>query len=225
MRLLIVEDEADLAHLVARKLRKEGFLCDQASNLGQAFDALAQFPYEIMLLDRRLPDGDGVEALSIIRSVRPGIRILVLTARNAPRDRIEGLNAGADDYVTKPFDSGELLARIRARLRGPGSPSAPPIVLGALKFDLDARNVWVAGKNLALPKREFALLEALTRAARRVVTRAALLGEVYGSAEEVHPGALDTLVWRLRKRLDQEDAGIAIHLVHGRGYMLGELED
>ena len=133
MRVLIVEDEADLAHLVARKLGKESFICDQAPSLGQAFEALEQFPYEVMLLDRRLPDGDGIEALSKIRAVRPGIRILILTALDAPNERIAGLDGGADDYVTKPFNCGELLARIRARLRPPGNPPTPPIVLGALK--------------------------------------------------------------------------------------------
>lgn len=225
MRILVVEDEADLAFLVARKLRKEGYCCDQATSLCEAFEALEQFPYEIMLLDRRLPDGDAAGALRQIRSLRPGIRILMLTALDAPEERINGLDAGADDYMTKPFDSGELLARIRARLRAPGSAAAPPIILGALTFDLGKQDAWIAGKPLTLPKREFALLEALVRKANRVVTRAALLEEVYGCNEAVQPGALDTLISRLRKRLNHERAGVAIHIVRGRGYLLAEEED
>jgi len=225
MRILVVEDEADLACLVTRKLRKEGYCCDQAMSLCEAFEALEQFPYEIMLLDRRLPDGDGAGALRQIRDLRPGIRILMLTALDAPEERVNGLDAGADDYMTKPFDSGELLARIRARLRTPAGATAPPIIVGALNFDVTKQDAWIAGKPLTLPKREFALLEALVRRANRVVTRAALLEEVYGFNETVQPGAIDTLISRLRKRLTQEGAGVAIHIVRGRGYLLAQMED
>jgi two-component system, OmpR family, response regulator len=225
MRILIVEDEVEMARLVGWKLGKAGFSYDQAQSLDLAFEALKQYPYDLVLLDRRLPDGDAAEALPMIRELRPGIRILMLTALEAPEERIKGLDAGADDYLTKPFDSGELMARVRARLRQPGSAPAPPIMLGALKFDLHAQNAWIADRPLTLPKREFALLEALARRANRVASRASLLEDVYGFDEAVQPGALDTLVSRLRKRLDEGQAGVTIHLVRGRGYLLTETED
>jgi DNA-binding response OmpR family regulator len=223
MRILIVEDQPEMARLISKRLGKAGFFYDTAATLGEALEALKQFPYELMLLDRRLPDGDGADAVPDIRHLRPQIRIIILTALDAPEARVAGLDAGADDYLAKPFDSEELLARIRARLRQPsGGDSVPPITVGALSFDILAREVFVADDPFPLHKRDFALLEALVRRVDRVVARATLMEEVYGFDDTVLPGALDTLVFRLRKRLSEANAGVEIHLVRGRGYLFTE---
>lgn len=222
MRILIVEDEPDMARLIRRRLGKAGYACDQVLNLEDALEALKQFPYELMLLDRRLPDGDGAEAVPCIRKLRPSVRIMMVTAIDAPQERVAGLDAGADDYLVKPFDGEELMARIRARLRSPGGGKAPPIIVGALSFDPCARQFFVAERPMTLHKREFTLLETLVRRVNRVVARATLMEEIYGFDDTVSPGALDTLVSRLRKRLENIHADVEIHLVRGRGYLLNE---
>ncbi|BBU63931.1 DNA-binding response regulator (plasmid) [Methylosinus sp. C49] len=224
MRILIVEDEVDMAHLICKRLGKAGYACDHVANLADAQEALQQFPYQLMLLDRRLPDGDGAEAVPVMRALRPSVRIMIVTALDAPRERVEGLDAGADDYLVKPFDGEELIARVRARLRSSSGAKAPPITAGALSFDPTGQQFCVADKPIKLHKREFALLESLMRRIDRVVVRCILMEDVYGFDDIVSPGALDTLVSRLRKRLESAGAGVQIHLVRGRGYLLSEAE-
>ncbi|MBU3890393.1 MULTISPECIES: response regulator transcription factor [Methylosinus] len=222
MRILIVEDEADMARLIGKRLEKAGYACDHVGNLADAVEALRQFPYRLTLLDRRLPDGDGVEALPALRELRPGLRIMMVTALDAPRERVEGLDAGADDYLVKPFDGEELMARVRARLRSPSGSRLPEVTAGALSFDPSDQQFRVAENPMKLHKREFALLESLILRIDRVVARSILMEEVYGFDDIVSPGALDTLVSRLRKRLESADARVEIHLVRGRGYLLSE---
>jgi two-component system OmpR family response regulator len=225
MRLLVVEDEPDMALLIGRRLDRAGFSCDKAASIGEALEALRQFPYDLVLLDRRLPDGDSAAHIGEIRALRPRIGVMMVSALDANRDKVTGLDAGADDYVTKPFDGPEFLARVRARLRqGGGGAPLPPIVLGSLSFDVMARQALVGGRPFHLHKREFALLEALMRRADRVASRTDLLEDVYGVNHAVSPGALDTLVSRLRKHLAEADAGVEIDLVRGRGYILTEAE-
>lgn len=222
MRILIVEDEPDMARLIRQRLKNAGYTCDQVVNLESAIEALKQFPYELMLLDRRLPDGDGAAAVRRMRNLRPGVRIVMVTAVDAPHERVAGLDAGADDYLIKPFDGEELMARIRARLRPSGGGATPTIVVGALSFDPVALQFCVADRPITLRRREVALLGALIRRADCVVARATLMEEIYGLDDAVLPGALDTLVSRLRKRLESAAANIEIHLVRGLGYLLSE---
>lgn len=223
MRILIVEDEPEMGLLIGRRLGRAGFSSDTAATMGEALEALRSFPYELMVLDRRLPDGDGADFVSVIRGLRPRISIMMVTALDTNRDKVAGLDAGADDYLTKPFNGPEFLARVRARLRQTsGGAPLPPIVVGALSFDPNARQAMIEDRPFQLHKREFALLEALMRRANRVVTRSDLIEEVYGLSRPVSPGALDTLVSRLRKRLAEFRTGVEVHLVRGRGYLLTE---
>jgi two-component system, OmpR family, response regulator len=222
MRILVVEDEIELARLLAGQLRDAGFECDCVGSTKEAKDALREGYYDLLLLDRRLPDGDGLSQIPSFRAIGPNIRIIMLTARDAPNDKARGLDAGADDYIAKPYDREELLARIRARLRNAPGASLPPIQAGALSYDPVSGQISVHGRQLVMHRREFALMEALLRRANQVAVRKNLMQEVYSCDEAVLPGALDTLVSRLRRRLTEENAGVVIHLVRGRGYLLTE---
>lgn len=223
MRILIVEDEPEMALLMSRRLGRAGFVSDKAECIGDAIEALRANAYSLVLLDRRLPDGDAAECIPAIRELRPSLPIMIISALDAYRDRVEGLDAGADDYLTKPFNGPEFLARVRARLRqSSGGAILPPIVVGRLSYDQNARQIMIDALAFRIHRREFTLLEALMRRANRVASREALTSSVYGLDKAVSPGALDTLVSRLRKRLEDAAAGAEIHLVRGRGYLLTE---
>ncbi|MBG0795848.1 response regulator transcription factor [Methylocystis sp. H62] len=220
MRILLVEDEPELARALSVRLGRSGFIADHVSALDEARAALTCHKYALALVDRRLPDGDGLELLSGMRALQPGIRILILTACESVADRICGLDAGADDYLAKPCDLDELMARIRACLRRSGGDAPPPVALGRLSFDLASHQVVVGGRPIVLHRRELALLEALIRNAGRVVLRDKLLEEIYGFDDDVDGNALNILVSRLRRRLHDLDAGVEIHAARGIGYML-----
>jgi two-component system, OmpR family, response regulator len=220
VRILIVEDQREMAALIADRVRDAGFVTDHVGDIGEALEALRTRDYPLVLLDRRLPDGDAIEALPTMRRLRPGIRIVFVTAMQSVDDKISGLDAGADDYLSKPFDAEELMARIRATLRRPGGREMPPVVIGNLSFDLDAREAQVEGRPLVLHKRELLLLEALARRAGRAVTHDSLIEEIYGFGEMVQIDALKMLVSRLRQRLEKQTAGVEIHAARGIGYLI-----
>jgi two-component system OmpR family response regulator len=220
MRILLVEDESELARALSVRLGRSGFIADHVRALDEAREALTCHRYGVALVDRRLPDGDGLELLPGLRELQPGIRVLILTACESVADRIYGLDAGADDYLAKPYDLDELMARIRACLRRPGGDAPPPVALGRLSFDLATHQVAVAERPIVLHRRELALLEALIRNAGRIVLRDKLVEEIYGFDDDVDGNALNILVSRLRKRLHDLDAGVEIHAARGIGYML-----
>jgi len=222
MKILIVEDETEIREYLLNQLAVGSFDCDCADSVAEALMALVRQSYELMLLDRRLPDGDGVTAIGKFRALQPALRIVVVTASDTLQSKVSGLDAGADDYLTKPFASEELLARVRARLREFRGRSLPPIKVGALSYDPATTEVSIDGRPLILHRREFALLEALVRHVNQVAPRKSVMLEVYGEDDAVSPGALDTLVSRLRRRLEEAQAGVSIHLVRGRGYLLTE---
>jgi two-component system OmpR family response regulator len=222
MRILLVEDNKELANRIGRRIRGDGFLVDHVGTIQDAANALDDYSYALALLDRRLPDGDGLSLVPRVRARHTGLRVLMLTALDDIDDRIEGLDAGADDYLTKPFNLDEMMARIRASLRRPGGERAPPVVIGKLSFDLDARVVTIAERPVTLLRREVALLEALVRRAGRLVAREALVDAVYGLDDDVQPHALTTLASRLRARLEELDAGVEIHSVRGLGYLISK---
>lgn len=224
MRILLVEDQAELAHQIARQIKQAGFVVDRVDTIETAKWALEEHPYCVTLLDRRLPDGDGLSLLPIIRNKQPGTRVLMLTALDAIDDKIAGLDAGADDYLTKPFNLKEMMARIRASLRRPSGAMAPPVNLGALSFDLNTRTASVAGMPAMLHPKELALLESLVRRAGRVVRRQTLMAEIYGLDEDVQPHALTIVASRLRANLDQLSAGVKIHVARGVGYLITEVK-
>jgi len=220
VRILIVEDQREMAALIADRISDAGFVADHVCDVAEAIEALRTRDYPLVLLDRRLPDGDAIGAVPTIRRLRPGIRIFFVTALQSTDDKINGLDAGADDYLSKPFDADELMARIRASLRRPGGRPLPPVVVANLSFDLDAHEAQVAGRPLVLHKRELLLLEALVRRAERAVTHDSLIEEIYGFGEMVQIDALKMLVSRLRQRLEKQNAGVEIHAARGIGYLI-----
>jgi two-component system, OmpR family, response regulator len=220
-RILLVEDEPALAHEIVRALERDHWPVDHVASLGEAFEAVIQFPYRAILLDRRLPDGDGIGLIPAAKSRASPPSIIFLTARDDISDRVEGLDAGADDYLVKPFALEELLARLRAACRRPGQAVRPAAIqVARLSFDPDTREVRAGGRAIALPRRELALLELLVARAGRVIQRERLESELYGLDVEVSANALETLVSRLRRRLEEEDAGVELRTVRGVGYML-----
>ncbi len=222
MRVLLVEDNLKLAVAIGERLERAGFGLDRVGTIQYASSALEAYPYSVVLLDRRLPDGDGLSLVPSIRRLQPASFILVLTALDAIDDRIEGLDGGADDYLTKPFSFDEMLARVRAGLRRPGRERTPPVRIGALSLDLIERTAFVGDCPVSFLRRELALLVALMTRAGCVVSRESLIAAVYGMDEDVQDYALKALVWRVRQHLAELDAGVEIHSERGVGYMIAK---
>ena len=220
MRVLLVEDEPEISALVAAEVARAGFTVDRVASYDAAEAALSVGRYAVVLLDRRLPGGDGLGLLRDTRAHQPGTPVIMMTALDDTPEVIRGLDAGADDYLTKPLNLAELLARIRAALRKAGSLRQPPIQCGRLTFDADSREVGVGGVPLLLKRRELSVLESLIRRMGRVVQRETLLDEVYGFDDDVQSNTLDAHISRLRHRLTEAGADVAIHPVRGVGYML-----
>lgn len=220
MRLLLVEDNARLSELVRRAMTTEGFAVDIAQTLTAARDFLDLVYYDLIVLDLGLPDGDGLTLIKALRGRAEAVPILVMTARSGLDDRIAGLDLGADDYLTKPFATGELAARCRALLRRPGGVLGGVLTAGNLALDCNAHGATVRGAHLDLPRRELSLLELLLRRVGQVVPRANLENGLYSMGEEVSPNALEAAVSRLRRRLSAAGADVTIHTAHGIGYAL-----
>ncbi|KAB7643873.1 response regulator transcription factor [Polymorphobacter fuscus] len=220
MRLLLVEDNARLAALVRDGLSAQGFVVDWAASLAGAEAALAGSTYDLLLLDLGLPDGDGLALLRSVRQRRDRTPILVLTARGGLDDRVCGLDAGADDYLVKPFQIPELAARCRALLRRPGAVLGTSLGCGNVALDTATRAVTVAGAPVDASPREVGVLEALLRRSGHVVAKAALENALYTLDADVTANALEAAVSRLRKRLAAGDADVTIRTVHGVGYAL-----
>ncbi len=220
-RILLVEDDPLLAKEICKGLERAGLGVDHVTNITDAFEAIMLKSYRAVLLDRRLPDGDGLSIVAAAKSRPTPPAVIFLTARDEVSDRVEGLDAGADDYIVKPFALSELLARLRAASRKPVGARAPQLVhVGALTFDLSTRDTTVHEKPLNLSRRESALLELLARRAGRVVQRDFIESELYGFDADVSPNALETHVSRLRRRLQEADAGVDIKMIRGVGYLL-----
>lgn len=222
MRLLLVEDDPLLARTLEERLNAAGFVVDRVVTGEDAEAAAAACPYSLAVLDRRLPDGDGIARITALRGFRPDIRIVVLTALDATPEKIGGLNAGADDYITKPFDLDELIARVRAALRRPSGALQTPILCANLTYDPENREFRVDGEPVHLKRREFLILETLAMRARRVVQRQTFLDQVYGFNEEIQSNTIEAHISRLRTKLRELGAAVVIHPVRGVGYMLTE---
>lgn len=222
MRLLLIEDNERLAELLGKGLKANGFAVDSFSTLGEAEAALAGVPYQAMILDLGLPDGDGLTLLSNLRKKSNGIPVLILTARDDLQDRVRGLNVGADDYVVKPVAIDELVARLRALLRRPGLPLSVQLSCADLSFDSATREVRVRDELLVLSRRETELLEHLIRRAGHVVPKQLLEENLYNFDADLSSNSVEALVSRLRKRLSQAAARATIHTLRGVGYMLAE---
>lgn len=221
MRILLIEDERELAAAITARLCAEGFVVDCFNTLGLGIEAVMGAEYRAVLLDRRLPDGDGLSLLPVLRTRPCPPPAIVLTALDDISERVAGLDAGAEDYLIKPFAFDELLARLRVLLRRHGSTSgAHKVTVGRLEFDLSTLEASVAGAPMQLPRRELAILETLVRRAGRVVMREYIEAQVYGIDDDINSNALEAHVSRLRKRLADGGAGVIVHGVRGLGYML-----
>jgi len=223
MQILLVEDQDTLASQLTTRIERAGYKVDRVPTIEGAIEALDQGDYSLALLDRRLPDGDGISLIERIRAKRPAVRILILSALDATGDKVDGLDAGADDYLTKPFVFDEMMARIRAQLRGHGTLQEPPTELGALSFDPVRRSVMVGGRPVQFRRRELILLETLLSRANRVVSREALMYRLYGCDPMATDHALQSTVSRLRARLAEVEAGVEIRLARELGYFIREL--
>jgi DNA-binding response OmpR family regulator len=219
MRVLVIEDEARLARLVADALRKAGFAADTCARLADASALAAAEDFDALLVDRTLPDGDALQLVAGLRREGRDTPILVLTARDAVEDRVEGLEAGADDYLIKPFALAELVARVRALVRRPGSVFGRVRTIGDLTFDFASRTATIGAQPLNLARHELAVLEQLVLAAGRVVSKERLIDKVYG-LEEPESNAIPVHIHHLRRRLDETRSTAHIHTFRGLGYML-----
>jgi DNA-binding response OmpR family regulator len=220
-RILLVEDDPTLARELLRRLERAGWVADHVNRLSHAVEALVKARYRMVLLDRRLPDGDGIALVPIAKSLPSPPTVLVLTARDEVADRVEGLDAGADDYLVKPFAFDELLARVRAAARRPLLEVAmPAIEVANIHYEPRSRELRVGGDPVALPRRELVVLDALLARAGRVVQRSQLEDAVYGYRDDVSNNALETSVSRLRRRLQDAGASVEIATVRGVGYLL-----
>ena len=222
MRLLLVEDERELANALSAALSKQGIVIDHALYLADAYELTLQNTYDAILLDRRLPDGEGLTFIPKLRRAGVDTPVIVLTARNEPMERVEGLDLGADDYLGKPFLIEELMARVRALLRRPPTLEEQTIRVGRLQIDPLNLDVTSGSVPLDLPRRELLVLQALARRKGKTVLRSTLEVAVYNYEEEIQSNALDAHISRLRKRLADADAGVTIHNIRGVGYLLRE---
>ncbi|HVA15737.1 MAG TPA: response regulator transcription factor [Stellaceae bacterium] len=216
MRVLVVEDHRAMRDMISGHLRDRGFAVDAVQCGDEALAATAAVGYDAVILDLGLPDMDGMEVLRRLRNARGAdLPALILTARDRVEDRVDGLNAGADDYILKPFDLAEFEARLRAVLRRPGTRRGVTYVFGDLRFDPASRTAAVGTAELDLTRREAAVLAELMRAGGRIVVKDALEDRLYGFDDEVSGNALEAAVSRLRRKLT--DAGSAVRISASRG--------
>jgi two-component system copper resistance phosphate regulon response regulator CusR len=220
MRILLVEDEPTAARMLAKGLREQGYAVDVA---GDGEDALYQQsinPYDLIVLDVMLPGRDGFEVCRAIRSAGSTVPILMLTARDAVDDRISGLDCGADDYLTKPFDFGELTARVRALLRRPDALLPEAITIADLEINIRARRVKRANQQIQLTSKEYALLEYFGRNVDRVLGRAEIAEHVWDQNFDLFSNSIEVFIQRLRRKIDDGHPLKLIQTRRGEGYVL-----
>jgi DNA-binding response OmpR family regulator len=218
MRILLVEDEMDMAAALTAALSRHDIVVDHARTLEIAREACRSGVHDAVLLDRKLPDGDGLSLIPLLRLEQTGLPIIVLSALGTADHRVAGLDHGADDYLAKPFSTDELLARLRAVMRRPAQMGESMVSVGKLRFNLTDRQADVAGEPLDLTRRELLALEVLVRRSGRTVSRGALEEAVYGYDDEIASNSLDAHISRLRHKLS--GAGVEIHGIRGLGYLL-----
>lgn len=223
MKILLVEDDGALADGLSSSLSDSGFDVTLAVTGSYADSALRTQPYDLVILDLGLPDIDGREVLERLRARKSAVPVLILTARDGLDDRVNGLELGADDYMTKPFELQELEARVRALLRRSHGGYSDDLAVGPLLLDTRQRRVLLDGEPLSLPAREYGVLEALLLQAGRVVSKDQIAQRLAVRSEELADNAIEVYVHRLRKRLDP--AGVRIRTIRGLGYLLERSAD
>ena len=221
MRLLLVEDDLSLGTVIQRGLVEEGHAVDWERTVAGALEAVRLSTYSLMVLDLGLPDGSGLDVCRRVRDSGVETRVLILTARDSLSDKVGGLDAGADDYLTKPFDSPELAARVRALLRRPASQRTPILQVGDIRLDPAAHTVWRGNVVIPLTAREFALLHELMVRPREVVRRTELLESVWDANYDGLSNVVDVHVANLRRKLELPGRETPIETVRGVGYRIG----
>ena len=211
-----------MADAMRAALCQHGMVVDIAPTIAQASAALVARVHDVLLLDRSLPDGDGIAFVPRARLMSPGLPVIMLTARGELGDRVTGLDVGADDYLVKPVAVEELLARIRAISRRPAHIALPLATVGRLTFDFASREASLDGIAVRLPRRQLLILEALAYRLGRTVRREVLQEAVYGFDDAIQSNALDAHISKLRRALADVGAGVDIHVIRGVGYLLRE---
>jgi len=220
MRILFAEDDRQLRTSIVRGLREASYAVDQAGTGPQALSLAGANEYDVIILDLLLPGKSGLEVCRAIREAGNRVPILMLTALDGVEQRIEGLDAGADDYLTKPFDFGELLARLRAVTRRRGDVAPATIMVGDLAIDTSRRSVRRNRREISLTAKEFALLLHLARNAGRIVSRAELMTHVWDDARNTYSNIIDVYASRLRRKIDEGEDVALFTTVRGSGFML-----
>jgi len=219
MRILVVEDDDKIASFLVKGLKQSGYAVDRASDGERAFGLAQSVPYDAAIVDLMLPKLDGITLIQQLRGKNVHMPVLILSARASVDDRVKGLQAGGDDYLTKPFAFSELLARVQALIRRSTQSAEPTrLTAGSLKLDLLTRDVQRNGEKIELQPREFALLEYLMRHPNRVVTKTMILEHIFDYSFDPQTNVVDVLVHRVRGKVDPEKK--LIHTMRGVGYVL-----
>lgn len=222
MRVLLAEDDLSLARVLSLTLRSTGAVVDQADLGEEALELVRHYDYDVMILDLMLPDIEGYEVVKRMRAARIETPVLILSGLSRPQAKVKGLGAGADDFITKPFDKAELLARMQAVVRRSRGLSQSILRLGNLEINLDSKEAIVDGKLIHLTGKEYAILELLALRKGFVLTKEAFLNHLYGGMDEPEIKIIDVFICKLRKKLMQAGLSNLIGTVWGRGYMIRE---
>lgn len=221
VKILVIEDEKNIANFVKDGLKSEGYAVDVSLNGEEGFYKAEECDYDLIILDVMLPGMDGIEITKKLRTAGKSVPILILSARDAVEDRVKGLNAGADDYLVKPFSFDELLARVNAKLRKPKTKgAAKKLKVGDLVIDHDTREVIRGGKKIALSATEFKLITYLAQNTNRVVSRSMILENIWGYDFSPESNIVEVYIKYLRDKVDKGSKKELIHTVHGAGYRL-----
>jgi two-component system OmpR family response regulator len=220
MRSLVIEDEPEIGAYLARLLGQLSGIVDVVISISDAKQALANFKYDLAIADRMLPDGDALEIVTALSHLPDRPAIIMLTAKDAKEDVIDGLNGGADDYLGKPFEPQEFIARARAVLRRPRLLAPPVLSLGNVELHVGTNEATVANNRVLLRRREALILEALLMRRDRVIAREALIEAIYGFDDEIESNTLEAQVSRLRKKLAELGGNVEIRSMRGIGYIL-----
>ena len=222
MKILLAEDEVDLNNVVTRYLKKNGYSIDSVLDGEEALDYLEYGEYDLVILDIMMPKVDGFEVIKKLRNKGNHTSILMLTARDNADDKVKGLDLGADDYIVKPFDFNELLARIRAVVRRKHGNSSNKLVIGDLILDTSEKSVTRAGKQIELTGKEYEVLEYLMQSKNRILSREQIKEHVWDFDYEGDSNIIDVLIKNIRKKIDIEDGKQIIYTKRGLGYVIKE---
>src|SRR5271165_7301055 len=222
MRVLLVEDDLTSARGISLVLKGGGAVVDQADTGEEASELVRHYDYDVVILDLMLPDMEGYEVVRRMRAARIETPVLILSGLSRPQAKVKGLGMGADDFLTKPFDTSELTARLQAIVRRSKGFSQPMLKVGSLQLNLDSREVSVDDKQVHLTGKEYAILELLVLRKGMVLTKEAFLNHLYGGMDEPEVKIIDVFVCKLRKKLARAGAEGIIGTIWGRGYMIRE---